>query len=106
MKRACAYSPGLSTLSDLMMLAGSLLRLVVDAQAKELLAGGYIQADEMRVAVQTQRTSGRNHQPYFWQYSHPKGPVVFEFRMGRERAGPENFLREFQGTLQSDGYTA
>ena len=106
MERACAYSPGLSTLSDLMMRAGSLLRLVVDAQAKDLLAGGYIQADETRVAVQTQRTPGRNHQAYFWQYSHPKGPVVFEFRMGRERAGPENFLREFQGTLQSDGYTA
>jgi transposase len=106
MERACDYSPALSTLSDLMMRAGSLLRLVVDAQAKDLLAGGYIQADETRVSVQTQRTPGRNHQAYFWQYSSPNGPVVFEFRMGRERAGPENFLRDFRGTLQSDGYAA
>jgi hypothetical protein len=47
------------------------------------LAGGYIQADETRVSVQTQRMPGRNHQAYFWQYSSPNGPMVFEFRMSR-----------------------
>jgi transposase len=106
MERACGYSPALSTLSDLMMHAGSLLRLVVEAQARDLLSGGYIQADETRLPVQTQRTPGRNHQAFLWQYSRPGGAVVFDFRMGRERAGPQNFLRDFAGTLQTDGYAA
>ena len=30
---------------------------------------------------------GKNRQAYLWQYSRPKGPVVFDFRLGREREG-------------------
>jgi len=46
---------------------------------------------------------GKNHQAYLWQYSHPAGPVVFDFRLGREREGPKQFLGTFEGLLQSDG---
>src|SRR6266481_8087922 len=49
---------------------------------------------------------GKNHQAYLWQYSRPEGPVVFDFRMGREREGPKRFLGNFEGILQSDGYAA
>ena len=49
---------------------------------------------------------GKNHQGYLWQYSRPEGPVVFDFRMGREREGPKRFLGNFEGILQSDGYGA
>src|ERR1700680_454208 len=49
---------------------------------------------------------GKNHQAYLWQYSHPAGPVVFDFRLGREREGPKRFLGNFEGLLQSDGYGA
>ena len=49
---------------------------------------------------------GKNHQAYLWQYSHPAGPVVFDFRLGREREGPKQFLGNFEGLLQSDGYGA
>ena len=31
---------------------------------------------------------------------------MFDFRMGREREGPNRFLRNFEGILQSDGYAA
>ena len=44
-----------------------------------------------------------NHQAYLWQYSRPGGSVVFDFRVGRERAGPKRFLGDFEGVLQSDG---
>ena len=49
---------------------------------------------------------GKNHQAYLWQYSRPDAPVVFDFRMGREREGPKRFLGNFEGILQSDGYGA
>jgi hypothetical protein len=47
---------------------------------------------------------GKNHQAYLWQYSRPRGSVVFDFRLGREREGPRRFLGNFEGLLQSDGY--
>ncbi|MEM4188243.1 MAG: IS66 family transposase, partial [Candidatus Hadarchaeum sp.] len=38
--------------------------------------------------------------------SHPRGPVVFDFRPGRSRDGPRQFLAGFRGILQTDGYAA
>jgi transposase len=73
---------------------------------QELLKGDCIQADETPVNVQMHDGRGKNHQAYLWQYSQPAGPVVFDFRMGREREGPKRFLGNFEGILQSDGYGA
>ena len=36
----------------------------------------------------------------------PRGSVVFDFRLGRDRDGPKRFLGDFAGRLQSDGYGA
>src|SRR6202048_3394589 len=88
------------------MRVGELLRPISGAMAQELLAGDYIQADETPVDVQAERTKGKNHQAYLWQYSRPAAAVVFDFRMGREREGPKRFLGNFEGILQSDGYAA
>jgi transposase len=71
----------------------------------ELFSGGYIQADETPVGVQSGRTQGKNHQAYVFQYSHPRGTAIFDFQCSRERAGPRNFLQGFKGLLQTDGYT-
>jgi hypothetical protein len=71
---------------------------------RELLAGTYLQADETPVDVQTKDSRGKNHQAYLWQYGTPGGAVVFDFRMGRGREGPKQFLKQFEGILQTDGY--
>jgi len=73
---------------------------------RELLAGRYLQADETPVAVQMHDGSGANHQAYLWQYGRPGGSTIFDFRMGRGREGPKRFLGNYQGILQTDGYTA
>jgi transposase len=39
-----------------------------------------------------------------WQYGSPGKGVVFDFRMGRDGDGPRQFLGEFEGLLQTDGY--
>ena len=88
------------------MRVGELLRPISAAMGQELLSGSYIQADETTVGVQMHDGRGKNHQAYLWQYSHPAGPVVFDFRLGREREGPKRFLGNFEGLLQSDGYGA
>jgi len=94
------------TLTDAILAAGSLLQPVVRAQRVELLAGGYVQADETTMPCQVPEKTGRNHRAYMWEYSAPGGVVVFDFRMGRGREGPKDFLQGFRGTLQCDGYGA
>ncbi len=105
-QRDCGYEPSRSTLSDCVLQAGASLHQVKEAMKADLLTGGYIQADETRVPVQVHTKEGVNHTGYFWQYSRPRGPVVYEFRMGRERAGPREFLSNYNGILQTDGYAA
>jgi transposase len=95
-----------ATLDGWVMRVGELLRPITAAMGQELLNGSYIQADETTVGVQMHDGRGKNHQAYLWQYSHPAGPVVFDFRLGREREGPKRFLGNFEGLLQSDGYGA
>lgn len=106
LERDAKVQLGRQTLVDAIMAVGALLRPLSAALAAELKAGGYIQADETPVPCQSRRTVGRNHQAYLWEYSRPDGPVVFDFRMGRERDGPKEFLKGFTGTLQTDGYGA
>jgi transposase len=97
-----------ATLDGWVMAVGQLLIPLVAVMRMELLWGGYIQADETPVDVQTRGAlwarRGKNHQAYLWQYGRPGGGVVFEFQMGRGRAGPKQFLGGFEGILQTDGY--
>ncbi len=94
------------TLTDAILAAGGLLGPVVGAQRKELLAGGYIQADETTMPCQTGERTGHHHRAFIWEFSRPGDIVVFEFQMGRGREGPRKFLEGFRGKLQSDGYGA
>ena len=94
------------TLTDAILAAGGLLSAVVRVQRLELLAGGYVQADETTMPCQTGEKTGRNHRAFIWEFSRPGGVVVFEFQMGRGRAGPLEFLKGFRGKLQCDGYGA
>ena len=95
-----------ATLDGWVMRVGELLRPISRAMALELLGGNYVQADETPVGVQSERAPGRNHRAYLWQYSRPGAAAVFDFRLGREREGPKLFLGNFEGLLQTDGYTA
>ena len=73
--------------------------------AEELLGGDYLQADETPVGVQMHDGRGQNHQAYLWQYSRPGGVVIFDFQLSRGREGPKRFLGNFDGILQTDGYS-
>jgi transposase len=86
------------------MRVGELLTVMAAAMRGELLSGSYIQADETPVDVQMHDGRGKNHQAYLWQYGRPGGSVVFDFRLGRGRDGPRQFLGQYEGILQTDGY--
>jgi transposase len=95
-----------ATLDGWVLKVGELLIPMASAMRQELLRGTYIQADETPVDVQMHEGRGKNHQAYLWQYSRPGGTVVFDFRLGRGRDGPKQFLGPFEGLLQTDGYAA
>jgi transposase len=95
-----------ATLDGWVLKVGELLVPMVATMRRELISGSYIQADETPVDVQMQEGRGKNHQAYLWQYGRPGGAVVFDFRLGRGRDGPKQFLGQFEGLLQTDGYAA
>ena len=95
-----------ATLDGWVMRVGELAVPIAAAMRIELVSGSYIQADETPVDVQMHDGGGSNHQAYLWQYGRPGGNVVFDFRMGRGRDGPKEFLGNFEGLLQTDGYIA
>ena len=103
-KRDAGVEIALSTLNDGVLRVGELLMPIAAAMKREVLAGAYIQADETPIGVQTHDKRGRNHQAYMWQYGSPGKGVVFDFRMGRDGEGPKQFLGDFNGLLQTDGY--
>src|SRR5258708_5772453 len=95
-----------ATLDGWVLKVGELPIPMVAAMRRELISGSYIQADETPVDVQTREGREKNHQAYLWQYSRPGGSAVFDFRLGRGRDGPKRFPGQFEGILQTDGYTA
>ena len=95
-----------ATLDGWVMRVGELLTPLAAAMRRELVGGSYMQADETPVDVQMRDGRGQNHQAYLWQYGKPGGGVVFDFRLGRGRDGPQKFLGQFEGILQTDGYIA
>jgi transposase len=94
-----------ATLCGWVMRVGELLRPISRVMAEELLGGDYLQADETPVGVQMHDGRGQNHQGYLWQYSRPGGVVIFDFQLSRGREGPRRFLGNFEGILQTDGYS-
>jgi transposase len=95
-----------ATLDGWVMQVGEMLRPLVVVMGRELVQGSYLQADETPVEVQMHDGRGKNHQAYLWQYGRPGGATVFDFRLGRDRAGPKQFLQNFHGILQTDAYAA
>ncbi len=106
LKRETGLELSRASLDGWVMRVGELLTPVAEVMGRELVAGTYIQADETPVDVQMHDGRGQNHPAWLWQYSRPGGSGVFDFRLGRSRDGPKQFLGQFKGILQTDGYAA
>src|SRR5271168_3827509 len=85
--------------------AAELLKPVYRSIREDLLAGNYLQADETPIRYLDPDVKGKSQQGYLWAYSRPGGDVLFEWRVSRSREGPEKFLKNFKGRLQTDGYS-
>lgn len=84
-----------------------LLEPLYDTLKKQILSSAYILGDETPIAVLTKDKPGSTHKGYHWVYQDPINKLVlFDYQPGRGREGPDGLLKDFQGYLQTDGYTA
>jgi transposase len=96
-----------STLNGWFNASCNLLEPLYQSLVKAVQAQDYLQADESSIRVQDKDKSGATHTGYHWVYHAPlERLVVFDYQPTRSSRGPTEFLKHFQGTLQTDGYTA
>jgi transposase len=94
-----------STINDWFKKTCTLLEPLYDRLCKEIISSDYIMADETTMPVQTSEKSGATHTGYQWVYHSPiKKLVCLSYAKGRARTVPKDFLKDFKGTIQTDGY--
>lgn len=104
LKRA-GLEVGDSTMGDWFKSAATLLEPLGDALRKEVLAQDYLQVDESPIPVQQDHQEGSLRGGYHWVYHAPlTKAVLFDYRPGRSAEFPTEVLKDFHGTLQTDGY--
>jgi len=86
---------------------GNWLTPLYEMLKKNLLSSNYLMADETPIPVLSEDKPGATHRGYHWVYYEPvRKLVIFDYQRSRGREGPKNFLKDFSGYLQSDGYNA
>jgi transposase len=96
-----------STISGWFTASCRLLEPLYERLVTRVRGSSYLMADETPIPVQTKDKPGSTHKGYHWVYYSPLDKLVcFDYRKGRGRDGPEEFLESFRGMLQTDGYVA
>ncbi len=94
-----------STVNDWIIGSVNLLTALHDRQTQILLSSGYIQNDETPIKVLDSEKKGQSHRGYFWVSHSPQQKiVVFNYSKGRSAQFPTEFLKNYRGYLQTDGY--
>lgn len=103
-KRAGISIP-ISTMSDWVAKACKELEALYEAQKNLVLRSGYLEGDETTIKVLDKDKKGKTHLGYYWVYRAPlENLVLFDYRPGRGREGPQEILKDYKGYLQTDGY--
>jgi transposase len=94
-----------SWLCDIVKHTSFWIEPVYRAYVKSIITSSYLQADETPIPVLVTDNRGKTHRGYFWVYHDPlQKKVIFDYRESRSSKGPAEFLKDFRGTLQVDGY--
>jgi transposase len=95
-----------STMCAWMMSCGTLVGPLVDLMIRRVKQGKVIHTDDTRVPVQDEQVKGKCKSGRIWCFlgdqSNPYD--VFRYTPDRTRAGPQNFLADYEGHLQADAY--
>lgn len=100
-----------STLADVVGQTARLVRPLVDALARHVMAGERVHADDTVVPV-LEPGLGRTRTARFWTYVRDDRPfagpappaALYRYSPDRKGEHPREHLRDFRGILQADGY--
>jgi transposase len=96
-----------STISDWMKNTLLMLSALYELHKKQVLSSTYLHADETTIKVLDEMKKGKTHLGYYWVYHTSNEKIVlFDYREGRGREGPNDILKDYKGYLQTDGYIA
>lgn len=96
-----------STLSGWMMSLGTLLTPLYEKHCEIVLKNRYLQMDESPIPVLTKDKPGATHKGYLWAVnSPPDKQVLFLYNPSRSGDLPREILKDYNGSLQTDGYAA
>jgi transposase len=96
-----------STIYDWIKTGLNFLLALYLVHKRMVLESRYLQADETGIKVLDENSKGTTHKGYYWVYHNSIDKIVlFDYQPGRGREGPDDVLKEYQGYLQTDGYTA
>ena len=94
-----------STIGNWVAASAAYLKPLYEAHKQLVLASGYLHADETIIKVLDSDKKNATHQGYFWVYQcNANKLVLFDYRTGRGREGPQSILKDYKGYLQTDGY--
>ncbi len=93
------------TMSDWMYRLAQMLAMIYEAIRDEIRTESYLQIDETPVHYQNPG-NGKCSQGYLWPYHAPGKAVFFEWHTGRGSECMDQTLKNFEGIVQSDGYSA
>ena len=96
-----------STIGDWVKQGLNLLEVLYEHSVKKIKNASYLMVDESPIAILESNKPGSTHKGYYWVYYDPVSHlIVFFYHKSRAGDAPKEFLIDFKGYLQSDGYAA
>lgn len=97
------------TLSNWIMSAATELEPIYNLMKEELVKTKYIQADETTVQVIEDSGKDSKSKKYMWLYKTGGSNcidqiILYDYQKTRSSSCPKEFLKDFKGYLQTDGY--
>ena len=105
-KRDYDWQLSSSTVNDWFVACCTLMEPIYNQMVDRIQQSDYIQVDESPIKVLESEKGKQTHQGYQWVYHSPADQtIVFNYRRGRGMHGPKEFLQDYKGYLQCDGYS-
>lgn len=96
-----------STIGDWIAKTINYLEVLYLRLAERIRNETYLQCDETTIRVMDKKKKGKTHLGYYWVYLAVHNKLcLFEYNPSREHVAPLTFLQNYNGVLQTDGYSA
>ena len=96
------------TLCNWTMAAAKVLEPIYNYMKEDLLRRDYIHADETTLKVINDNGKDSKSKKYMWLYmsqTEGKPVTLYDYQSTRSSSCPKNFLKDYKGYLQTDGYS-